>query len=486
MTKRLKLTPFQRRSLAAAKDATLVFSLGGRGSGKTTLNIYAALQHADEYGEHARILIVRKSQNALAELEDEIEKTLIAAYGVNGFTRNRNMHEFRLTNGATIRCEPLDYITPATMARLVGQSISMLIVEEVGQYAEASVIDQLLSNLRAAAHVKCRAWFSANPGGPGAGWLRRRTIDQGAKPFELYVEKETGLKAVYSLSTHADNPMLAEGYGERLLASVATDPVLKAAWVEGSFDKVSGALFGDLWDSGVHIIEPWATLPRGAWDFRLGMDWGGVSPSVAELVAVARAEAAGSDDRRYPAGSAIVLGEVSSAIPPSVSQGDGCSPSEFATRIKEELLEPFGLRVRDLRVMAADSQINQRGAGRRSYTIGDEFKDNGLRFTSATKTNRPARLQQVRSLLDGSLKEGKPGLYVTRTAENLIVTVPTLLRSIHRPNDLDVRAPKHALDALSYALATTSRGSVTRQYGSGSARYSRQMRQLDEIEGIKV
>ncbi len=483
---KLELTPFQKRVLAASEDVDVCVNMGGRGGGKSFLNMMAALRHADRYGPHARIMFVRRQLAAMTELQDDLENILITAYGESAVTRNRNQGEFRLANGAIFRCESVEYMTPSTLARLQGGSISFLVVEEAAQFESERVVDQLFSNLRAPDHVKVQCFMSLNPGGVGAAWIKRRTIEQ-ANAMEPYTERESGLRYLFSLSTFRDNTKLADGYEGRLRASVASDPALGAAWVDGSFDRVSGSMFGDVFDPNVHVIEPWLSIPRG-FDIRLGLDHGGVSPSVATLMLVAREPAIGFDDRLYPAGSAIIIGEVSTAIPPSLTEGDGSSPSDIAARIKEELFAPYGLRPAHLKVMAADPQINQRGSGKRSYSVSDEYRDAGLRFISANRANRPARVQQFRSLLDGAVKnDGRPGLYICSNAENLIQVLPILQRSVHRPNDLETRSNKHSFDSASYALSTTSRGSTTRQYGSGDSkrRYSRREREQDE-RGIKV
>lgn len=483
----LQLTPFQKSVLAASDDADIVYNLGGRGSGKTFLNIMGALRHADRYRGHARILFVRRTQNALAELEDTVETVVIQAYGRNGYIRNRNSHEVRLNTGAVLRFECVDALTPQTLARLVGQSVSFLVIEEAGQYADEKIIDQLFSNLRAPDHVRVQCWMSANPGGPGAHHLRRRTLDQGAKPLEAYTERETGLRCVYSLSTFADNTKLDTGYEQRLRASVASDPALQAAWIDGSFERVSGAFLGDLFDPAIHVLDPWPHIP-GNWDIRLGIDNGGISPTLAELVLIARDRAIGADGRAYPKGSAVVIGEVSTAIPPSLSQGDGSSPADIAARIFAELFDPFEIKPRNLKVAAIDPNASVRAAGKRSFRVIDEYAEAGLRLRSADRQNRPARLLQIRSLLDGAVKGDRPGLWICRNCENLVQVLPTIQRSTTRIDDIDPRAPKHSLDAMSYALSTPH-GYRTRQYdgyGARDAPYTRAQRRRDERNAIIV
>src|SRR5262249_38165419 len=96
----------------------------------------------------------------------------------------------------------------------------------------------------------------------------------------------------------------------------------------------------------------------------------------------------------------------------------------------------------------------------------------------------------VRSLLDGADKPDRPGLYLCDVPEsNLIATLPTLLRSQTRLNDLDPRGAKHAADATMYGI-TGPRKHVLRQFGGyggrNQPRYSKRQKQIDDEEGLFV
>ncbi len=476
------LTDFQKRALKIPDDIVLVLHAGGRGGGKSYLACVQAIAHCEKYGVHAKCLFIRRTASALAEIMATIEAILISIYGKaerfkgDAYQLNRSEGLFRFANGATIRCDQLDYLTGPARDRVVGNSVSFLVLDEAGQYPEPRVLDQLLSNLRAPEHVPVRCLMTANPGGPGSSWLKRRFIDQ-AEPWTPFIERETGLSAIYTVSTFRDNAKLSKSYEANLRASVASDPALADAWLDGSFQRVAGSFFGDVWRPDIHIVDSWPFIPPG-WDVRLSLDWGSRAPAVACLIAVARDGAKSPDGKPYAAGSAVVLGETHTAVLPSLSEGDGSSPAEMALRIKDELLNPYELTPGRIRVAVADPQIHVKSAGRHSYSIGDEFRAHGLRFIGANRTNRPARLQQIRSLLHGATKEGSPGLWITRPCEGLLQTLPIIQASPFRFGDIDtsLNTPRHWLDSLSYGLSTSRGSGAVRQLNfDGSPRGGRFM-----------
>jgi phage terminase large subunit-like protein len=123
-------TPWQADVLAVPEDVSLLLA-GGRGSGKTTASMMDALRHCEKYKDRARVLLVRETLKSLTEVEDELQASLAAAYP-RGLKINRQEHVFRLPNGATIECAPLEGV--ADYSKLQGRSFSLIIADEVGNF----------------------------------------------------------------------------------------------------------------------------------------------------------------------------------------------------------------------------------------------------------------------------------------------------------------------------------------------------------------
>ena len=293
---------------------------------------------------------------------------------------------------------------------------------------------------------------TCNPYGPGHNWVKARFID--AAPQGQTVGPEGALARVHLFGAIAENKVLLEAdpqYLERLKAD--SNAHRRKAWLEGSWDIVAGGLFDDLWDPGVHIVEPFP-VPE-SWRVDRSFDWGSTRPfSVGWW-----AESDGTD-------ATLADGTVRPTLRGDLYRiaewyGCGGKPNEGlklrAREVALGILERERALGLDVRPGPADSHIfDDAKIGR---DIAAEMAAAGVRWTKAHKGpgSRRTGAERLRALLAGALPcaEGpreQPGLFVFADCRHFIRTVPVLPRGAKDPDDVDPNAEDHVYDETRYRI----------------------------------
>ncbi|MBE0487381.1 phage terminase large subunit [Marinobacter sp.] len=444
-----QLSRWQAQAMGVPEQFDL-FLGGSRGSGKTHLLCALFLRHAEQHGERARCLVVRKSFPGLMDLEAEMKAFFGAVYGT-ALRFDGQKHRFTLPNGATVQLDQLE--READFQKYQGKSFSHIAVDEAGQYSSPALVDRLRSSLRAPAGVPTRFIMAANPGGAGHAWLvRRHALKESWQP---YTDAASGFDFVTINATYLDNEFIdRERYAKNLIASCATDPELGKAWLNGDWSILRGAYFSSVIDETRNMIEPWACLPREepedpwadgptSWRFFLAHDFGVSAPSVTYICALSPG-AEGPDDYFYPRGSIILIDEETTTHPDDLNQGLGLTVPDQADRITR-MCKRWGVQPRGV---ADDAIFNKTGS--QSGSIADEFQKAGVYFHRAKKGSRLGGWETMRRLLADAGKPDMPGLYVSRKCQVWWQTVPALPRDPRNPEDVDSTAADHAADACRY------------------------------------
>src|SRR5690606_26270481 len=129
-----------------------------------------------------------------------------------------------------------------------GRSFTLLMVDEAGQFSDASLLDLLRSNLRGPKDIPIRMIMAANPGGVGHHWLAHRFALR-AMPWTEFYEPRSKRHWVYCPSTFAGNHFIdREQYAEQLEAACPDDPELLRAWIDGDWAVNRGAYFAGVLD----------------------------------------------------------------------------------------------------------------------------------------------------------------------------------------------------------------------------------------------
>ena len=448
----IELNDFQTRLLALPEEVD-AFLGGGRGGGKSYGLALLALRHAEQYGERARILYLRRTYKGLADFELVTRELFGMIYGT-GARYNAAEHVWRLPGGAYLELGQLE--GHAEYPKYQGRSFTLLLVDEAGQYAMPDLLDVMRSNLRGAKDIPIRMVVAANPGGPGHHWLARRYVFKG-KPWRPFHEERSKRTWVYAPSTFDGNQFIDTlQYRNQLEGACPSDPELLRAWLTGDWAVNRGAYFASVLDESRNAVDPWDEMPIEGhwkhgprmWPHWLAHDFGSTAPSVTYLMA--KSPGAEHRGKFYPRDSIVLVDELAAVRRDNLNQGLGWTAAitgeaivEFCRRWK---VEPQGV--------ADDACLAKTG---HANSIAEEFRRVGVYFDPAKKSDRISGWQVLRRLLADAGKPDMPGLYVSRACEYFWATVPTLARDEKRVEDLDSSGPDHAADACRYGILRQSR-----------------------------
>lgn len=420
-----------------------MFLGGGRGGGKSYGLALLALRHAEQYGDKARVLYLRKTYKGLSDFE-LVTRELFGLVYNTAARYNAAEHVWRLPNGAYIELGQLE--GPSDYSKYQGRSFTLLMIDEAGQFAMPDTLDMMRSNLRGSKDIPIRVAVAGNPGGPGHHWLAKRYVFQ-AGPWKAFHEAKSKRQWVYAPSTFMENQFIdRDSYSDQLESACPDDPELLRAWMTGAWAVNRGAYFASCLDESRNAVNPWLTLPgrnRPEWDYYLAHDFGSAAPSATYIFAKSPGDT--HEGKFYPRDSLVLIDELAAVRRDNLNMGLGWSAATTGEAIREMCtkwkIKPVGV---------ADDACFARGTGHSSGSIADEFARVGVRFTPAKKADRLSGWQLMRRLLADAGKPDVPGLYVSRACEYFWATVPNLARDQKRVEDVDSSGPDHAADAVRY------------------------------------
>lgn len=235
---------------------------GARGGGKTDSLLGRALIRSLQYPGLYRGLLLRRTYDELDEVNGRAHE-LLDPIGAK-WRASRHLWEFPWGGWLKMRFVQRD----ADASRYQGHSYNDLLIDEAGNFPDPAPLDKLTATLRDKNGVPCRKALSANPGGPGHGWLVNRYIEPAA-PGVPFRDPTTGAHRVYIPSLLTDNPALLNrdpGYLMRLRQS---GPAwLVRAWLLGDWNAYpDGNVVRMEWfkrfkgepDGVVAVVQSWDT-----------------------------------------------------------------------------------------------------------------------------------------------------------------------------------------------------------------------------------
>ncbi len=327
---------------------------------------------------------------------------------------------------------------------------------------------------------------TTNPYGPGHNWVKHRF-----KPHTMNMKvqqglvDEDGIPEPPRLSIHSrldENKVLLEADPDYIfkIAAAARNKAEKKAWIEGSWDIVSGGMFDDVWDPKYNVVTPF-DVPDN-WKITRSFDWGASKPFSVGWWAISNGE-----DVRLANGTwrATIKGDLF-----RIKEWYGCTgkPNEGLDLLASEIAEGIAQRELDwgwrekgvtwcrVKIGVADSQIFAAENGNCIATdmkvkvrLNDGNKYPGIIWIPSDKRpgSRVTGWTQMRQVMKNATPNIKydeneeiiaiyprerPGLFVFSTCVDFINQIPVLPRDEKDMDDVNTDAEDHIADETRYLI----------------------------------
>ena len=401
----------------AAPERDVLYG-GAAGGGKSYAMLIDPLRFA--HREAHRALILRRSMPELRELIDKSRELYPKAFPGCKYKEVEKLWNF--PSGAKVEFGFLE--RDADVYRYQGQAYSWIGFDEITHLPTEFGWNYLASRLRTTdpditPYMRC----TANPGGVGATWVKKRYVDP-YPPNESFTG-EDNLTRKFIPARLDDNPYLAEdGRYEEMLK--ALPPTQRKQLLEGNWDVNEGAAFTEF-DLDTHVITPFE-IPL-SWERVKGIDYGYASESACIWGTVDPSD-----------GTLIIYREL---------YRKGLTGEDLGKLITEmELDDPYSVQgVLDTAAWAR--------TGTTDPTVGESLIRAGHKLRRADK-NRVQGKIQIHEYLRVQ-QSGRPRLQIFNTCPNLIRELQSIPLDKNNSEDVDTHAPDHAYDALRYLIMSRPR-----------------------------
>ena len=407
----------------AAGETDVLYG-GAAGGGQSYAMLVDPLRYAHRSAHRA--LIIRRSMPELRELIDKSRELYPKAFPGCKYKEVEKMWNF--PSGAKIEFGFLE--RDADVYRYQGQAYSWIGFDEITHLPTEFSWNYLASRLRTTdAEIVPYMRCTANPGGVGAHWVKKRYIDP-ADP-NLTFEGEDGLTRKFIPARLDDNPYLSyDGRYEKML--MALPPTQRKQLLEGNWDVNEGAAFPEC-DRTAHVIEHFE-IPESWVRFR-ACDYGYGSYTGVLWFTVA------------PDEQLIVYRElyVSKVI-----------ASDLADMILEAEAYDGGMRYGVL-----DSSL-WHNRGDTGPSLAEQMNMKGCRWRPSDRSrgSRIAGKNEIHRRLKVDEFIEKPMLVFMNNCVNTIAQIPSIPLDKKNPEDVDTKAEDHLYDALRYGIMTRPRSSI--------------------------
>jgi len=401
----------------AAPETDVLYG-GAAGGGKSYAMLIDPLRYAHRPAHRA--LILRRSMPELRELIDKSRELYPKAFPGSRYREVEKLWTF--PSGAKVEFGFLE--RDADVYRYQGQAYSWIGFDEITHQPTDFGWNYLASRLRTTdpeivPYMRC----TANPGGVGAHWVKKRYIDP--SPPNTSFEGHDGLTRKFIPARLEDNPFLAsDGRYEQMLK--ALPEIQRRQLLEGNWDVAEGAAFTEF-DTEAHVIPPFE-IPIG-WERVKGIDYGYASESACIWACVDPTD-----------GTLVVYREL---------YRKGLTGEDLGRMITEmESYDPFSVAgVLDTAAWAK--------TGTTGPTVGETLQRMGHKLRRADKNRVQGKVQIHEYLKIRS--NGRPKLQIFNTCPNLIRELQSIPLDKSNPEDVDTHASDHAYDALRYLIMSRPR-----------------------------
>lgn len=434
-------TPNEKQAAALVEQHRYVGYGGARGGGKSWFVRWKAVLLCLKY-PGIKVLITRRTYRELDNNHIQpLRQMLTGAAKYNASDKR-----FTFPNGSTITFGYCN--AESDLGQYQGAEYDVWFADEAGQFLENWLIT-IDACVRGTNGFPKRTYYTLNPGGPSHGYFKRLFID---RRFEA-TEHPEDYAFIQALCT--DNKALMESQPEYMRALEKLPPKIREAWLYGRWDVYEGQFFEDFrvepdmakcTKAGItaeeariqgrwtHVIEPFDLNygERRGWNIMRSYDFGYGKPFSLAYWAV-----------DYD-GVLYRIAEIYGCTG-QPNEGVKWSPDEQFRRAREfEQGHPW-LRGRKIVDSVADPAIWDSSRGESIAQTAERY---GIYFSPGDNKRIPGWMQMhYRLQFD---RNGYARMYVFRGCDAFIRTIPTLIYSKTKPEDLDTAMEDHVADETRY------------------------------------
>ena len=429
--------PNERQKLFLASHAKHIGYGGARGGGKSWAVRDKAKRLCLRF-KGIKVLIVRRTypelvNNHINQLRDELN-------GIAKYNKSEKM--FTFSNGSTIKFGYCN--NDNDLDQYQGAEYDVIFLDEATQLQEMW-IKKITACVRGVNDFPKRIYYTCNPGGASHGYIKRLFIDKQYENGEVPSDYEF----IQALVT--DNKALMESQPDYIKQLEALPPKLREAWLYGRWDIFEGQFFEDFRTTpdidlcakaGItveealeqrrftHVIEPFEP-PRG-WNIMRSYDFGYNKPFSLGYWAV-----------DYDGVLYRIMEMYGCTQTPD--EGVKWSPDEQFKRIVDlERTHPW-LKGRKIVDSVADPSIWDASRGE---SIADTAARYGIYFSPGDNERIPGWMQ-VHYRMQFS-EDGYPRMYFFSNCKAAIRTIPLMMYSETKPEDIDTKLEDHCPDEIRY------------------------------------
>ena len=433
--------PNAKQELALMETHRYVGYGGARGGGKSWFVRWKAVLLCLRY-PGIKILITRRTYKEL--FNNHIAPLSQMLAGVARYNKSDKL--FTFPNGSTIA---FGYCaTDADLGQYQGAEYDVWFADEAGQFRE-EWLKQINACVRGVNGFPKRTYYTLNPGGPSHGYFKRVFVDRDFREDE-HPEEYRFIQALVS-----DNAALQESQPDYVRTLEALPPKIRAAWLYGDWNIFEGQFFEDFrtvpdkescknagitteqaaaegrW---VHVIEPFDLNvgEKRGWNIMRSYDFGYNKPFSLGYWAV-----------DYDGTLYRILEIYGCTKTPN--EGWKWTPEEQFRYFRDFESQHPWLKGRKIVDSVADPAIWDASRGE---SIAETAERYGIYF-SPGDNKRIAGWMQVHYRLQFD-DNGYPRMYVFNTCKAFIRTMPLMMYSDTKPEDLDTTLEDHCPDEVRY------------------------------------
>ena len=433
-TVKIRATTAQRevieRYLFDTWETQVIATGGSRFGGKTFMGAhcigYRRLMHRG-----TKALCLRTVQRAAdLNMGEELKQSFFAPHGFPVGNRKsagevqylEKDKRFVFPNGSMIQ---LGYcLRPNDWEQHLGIQWDDIWFEQAEQFPER-VFNRLGGSNRPS-NPECvpRMLLTFNPGGIGSEWIYRRIINETTRDRRVVWVKSVVRECAATLERDP-------GYILRSLATI-TDPVLRAQWLDGDWDALSGIFFRLEPDTEKRLGTLQNLMPPDYAEWYCGVDWGSKDPFACVWVVVWRDE----KGLRH----IHVAGEIYQRGLHLDQQAKVCLEKDDTLRREYPHMREIVKRLAD----PSTSNVMERESEEQSRSKASVWRNHGFITYPSFRYGRTSRWEFLRYLIHNRI------MTISPDCVNLIREFKSAV-SMQEKEDIDQdRCPDHALDALAY------------------------------------